>query len=30
MEVFKIKLKYSIIYYPQTDGQTEKTNQILE
>ena len=28
--IFKIKLKYFIVYYPQTDGQTERINQMLE
>ena len=26
MEAFKIKLKYFIMCYPQTDKQTKKTN----
>ena len=26
----KIKLKFSIVYYPQTDGQIKKINQILK
>ena len=30
MECFNIKLKYFIIYHPQTDGQTEHTNQTLK
>ena len=24
------KMKYSLAHYPQTDGQTERTNQVLE
>ena len=30
MEGINVKLKFSIVYYPQTDNQTKQNNQMLE
>ena len=29
-QAFGVKLKYSTVYYPQMDGQTERTNHTIE